>query len=390
MAVLELDDWLNDDSGGGSGGGKRAYLSKWKDAGTIDVVLHPQGKIATMWVHSWWREWTKRGEESKVVPWRFVSHETDAVVRRRYFRDADGELESPPEHCPFAKTIEWVRQAIDAGKIGWCDPIFEIEGADRGRSLIIHAGGFCGMFGDRRITDEQKSEMREHKINLKDAWRENCGPRLQYVFRVVQYDKPDLGVQIATEAQSLGDRVKKVIKDRRDDLGVDRGNPFRNPVVIRWTYDDKRVKFDEKYDAKAMSSLPIDGDVAAALEGPAPEIESIIAPGDAEKLRLSFEANWIHKVVPPWDDLFADALKPAKRDDDREESEQLDQPTSGAKPDTSFDPAKLEADDAIACDVCDGDMKSTEFTCPHCGTEYDKAGKILKRGTVRRKRGGGK
>ena len=202
MAVLELDDWLNDDSGGGgSKGGRRSYLSKWKDDGSIDVVLHPQGKIATMWVHSWWREWTKRGEESKVVPWRFVSHEVDSVVRRRFFRDSDGELETPPEHCPFATTIEWVRQAIDAGTIGWCDPIFEIDGADRGRSLVIHAGGFCGMFGDRRITDEQKADMRAHKINLKEAWRENCGPRLQYVFRVVQYDKPDIGVQIATEAQ---------------------------------------------------------------------------------------------------------------------------------------------------------------------------------------------
>jgi len=379
---LDLDSFLQHK--GSLGGG--AFLGNWKEQGSIVVWLHPGATIVPLWSHSWHRVIKTRDGDTKLVSMRFNSLEPEAILKRRNRRDdKTGEREYPPQVCPFSLFLEWLYQAVRGGQIGWTDDIFVFDEVDD--QLTIHAGGALGMFGRDDLTAEEKSQMRRARIRADEAWKEKLDARMQYVFRVVQDHDPGAGCVIALEAQALGDKMKKVISDRMDDVkhpvpaAENPGNPFTHPYAFKWVFDDKE-NFNKKYDCRAMTSIELSPEVQEVFDRPAPGIDELCGPSNIRELRQSFEAHWVHVVVPPWDELFGPAERELAGTDAVEDPTDFpfganadDRPTA-AEVTQAAQPAAAEE---YACDVCEGGMAATDYTCPTCGSTYDKDGQLVER-----------
>ena len=389
--TMSFDDWM--DHKGSSGGGD--YLKKWKEDGEIDVVLHPAAFPAVVWSHSWYSVFVDRETKKEKLRFtRFNSMESEKVLTKQRFRRPDGSREFPPELCPFSLLLEWVRAQIEEGKISWVEPIFDIAAGEDGE--IIHAGGFCNLFGRDDLSDDELAELRKAGIRRDEAYTENGAARMQYVLPVIPYDEPALGCVVAIETQALGDKLKKCIRDRREDLGED-GDPRNKPVVFRWVFDDKKT-FSNKYDVKVMSSLPVSLDqlkddaastlvekitqLQAALESTPPPINKLTDPSNLVQLRKSFEQYWVCKATPPWDELFARAMAAAKGTPAAQDPADFDtKEIEAAGGDDEADPstpaagAPAQDGDEVECDKCHKGMPETADTCPHCGAKYvfDKA-----------------
>jgi len=397
---LDVDDFLGH-SGASEGSGRAGFLSGWKDKGRADVWLHPKGKPIPLWSHNWWYIGKDRETGNAVIRYsRFNSLERETVIRKRFFRDSEGNREVPPELCPFSKLLEWVECAIRDESIDWTDEIFRFEVP--GDSVVLNAGGFTGQFGKKNLSDAEKREIKRAGISLQDSWKQNCNPRLQYLFRVVDNAAPEKGTQVALETQSLGDSVKKVIADRMDDYpdgataaqieeARRKGNPFVTPYAIRFLFDDSK-DFAAKYDARPLLSLEMNEEVRAALEADPPSIDHIAGPSNIAQLRLSFEEHWVHPVLPPWDEIFEDAERelagtPAAQlpgdfpfgANGGSKDEEEDEEAAEAESKADKDEPEEDGEDLFECDECGGLMKADEFTCPKCGTEYDEDGNIVKK-----------
>lgn len=375
---LDLDAFLGH-SGSSSTGD---WLGKWKEDGRIDIWLHPSAKIVPLWSHNWYAIVKDRETHEPVLRTiRFNSLEREPILKSMHRRTDDGERVYPPETCPFSKLLEWVYQAIRMGELSWVDEIFKFDEVD----FVIHAGGFIGKFNDKNMDREDLIELKRAGIRRDEAWKESSMPRLQYIFRVVKNSDPGSGCLIALESKALGDKVRKVIADRIDDVGRVKGDPFTTPYAIRWAYDDK-ASFADKFEARAVTSLELTPEIQAVFDAPPPAIDDIIKTSNVKELRQSFEAHWCAKTVPPWDEIFSCIADEPAEDEPEEDDSESDDPDAKQ-------PAEVEQ---IECDVCHGLMDETQYTCPHCGTVYDaKSGAIVKRGewpkpekTARRRSGG--
>jgi hypothetical protein len=361
---LDLDAFLG--HSGSSGGG--TFLKNWKEAGRIDVWLHPRAKIVPLWSHNWYTIGKDRETKDPALrTYRVVSLEREAVLKHRYRRNDDGMREHPPEICPFSKLLEWVHQSILKGAIRWTDEIFVFDEVPK-ESLVIHAGGFTGMFNSKDLEPTELAELRRAGIRRDDAWKEAAHARMQYIFRIVKNGAPEEGCLIALESQALGDKVKRVIADRIDDAGREKGDPFKNPYAFRWVYDDDK-DFSNKYEARSMLSFEVSPELQAVFDAEPPSINELTRAPNLRELRASFEAHWVHKdVVPPWAELFAAA--------EAEYGETVEE-----APDDRPEELVTGDDDQVECDVCKSLMAATEYTCPTCGTVYDeKTGVITTRG----------
>jgi hypothetical protein len=377
---LDLDAFLGHS---GSSGGGGAFLKNWKEDGRLDVWLHPRAKIIPLWHHTWYTIGKDREtHEPTLRTIRFNSMEREAVLKRRNYRDdATHEREVPPELCPFSKMLEWVYQAIRRREISWVDEIFRFDEITKD-AFVIHAGGFVGLFNNDDLEREEVAELRKAGINRKEAWKESCQPRLQYIFRVVKNNAPSEGCLIALEAQALGDKVKKVIADRIDDVGRAKGDPFTTPYAFRWAYDEAQ-QFSKRYEARLILSHELTPEIQAVFDAEPPSVSDLTKASSVKELRQSMEAHWCCKAAtPPWDEIFGAAEDDGDADDaggPADDEFEYGANVSGGTVATGS--AVVGADDEIECDVCKGTMKDTEFVCPQCGTTYDeKDGSIIKRG----------
>lgn len=392
----------------GSSSGSSSIL-KWKENGQVDLLLHTEAPIYSLWSHSWYALGKdKETDEERLFFVRFNSYEDErrSLRNMRYRLDGKkpehahqypwhtepvryhGVREFPPEVCPFAFLLEWVREQIETGKIGWTDKIFDIdvEGGDE-NATVIHAGGFCNLFrGD--MTKEEKVQLKKAGVRLDEAYQESGFPRLQYVFVVVPYDKPEGGPVIAIESETIGKKMQKHINDRRDDLGADEGDPRKNPVVFRWEYDESK-SFSAKYDVKVRTKTELTDEHRAAIQGeyPRDRLDRLTEDSNLVQLRQGFERWWCHKVVPPWDAIFSVAMErykgqPVTQDPADFDPDQLEGDDEGdEEADTGGLPSQADApdaedDDEVECDHCHQAMPGDATTCPHCGATYDAAGNM--------------
>lgn len=392
--------------GHSSTAGSAGFLKNWKEDGQLDVVLHPRGQIAALWSHRWHR--VVRDKESgkeRLTMMRFNSMESERTLTRQHFRGEDGSREYPPEVCPFSKTLEWVREAVENGDIDWTDEIFEFK--SDGDDITIQAGGFTGLFQKNDLDDEQLGELKKAKVRRDEAYKQNCTARLNYVFCVVQYEVPEDGCVIAMEGKALGQKMQKAIRDERakweGTKTPEKGDPFKKPFVFRWKYDSEE-KFDRAYDVIAMpnESLEITAELQAVFDEEPPSIEKLVEQSNVALLRQSFEEHWVHEVVPPWDDIFGDAEERVKGTPAGELPEDFNHgaadrsrvDTSGKKPSVVGMKTKKQVEreekqeapppppadeEEFECDNCQAPMKATELTCKKCGTEYDSSGNIVKK-----------
>jgi hypothetical protein len=406
-ALESMDDFTGHSGSESSGGG----ILKWREdeEGSVDVVLHTKAPIYAVWSSSWYTvDKDRETGEDKLFFMRFNSMEDEKILKKQRFRarsEAEGNeyavrmpwhsrseepvgyvglRQYPPVICPFSLMVEWVREQVEIGDLGLVDKIFEFDTGKDG--VVIHAGGFCGLLGgkDEDYSKDELTAMRKAGIKRREAYKEDGKPRMQYVICALDYAKPEDGVVVCIEAQALGDKLKKQIKDRKDDLGADEGDPKKTPVVFRWKYDGAQ-DFAAKYDVQVRTKAEITPEILEAITGeyPKEKVERIIADSNLITLRRSFEEHWCHKkVTPPWDAIFAAAeaaMKgtPAMKDPDE------DKPAKGGK---SKDEDDNEGDDdsdqagddeqgggdtdEIECDHCHKGMSETDTTCPHCGATY--------------------
>lgn len=388
-----VSSFLGHSSSTSSGG----FLDSWKDDGEIDIVLHPEAPIAAVWLHRWYRIDNDKEGKPKIFPNRFNSMEDEKLLKKQHFRHNDGTREYPPKLCPFSLLLEWVREAVEENDIDWRDEIFRFE-TPRETTKIL-AGGFTGLFQSDKLEDEQLKELSDAGIARNLAFKQNARCSLSYVFCVVNYAAPEEGCVIAMEGKALGDKMKKAIRDEtrkwEKSATPSKGDPFASPYVFRWTYDEKQ-NFDDKFDVVAMpaEAMPIPPDVQEVLDDDPPDIEKLIEPSNVALLRASFEEHWVHKIVPPWDDLFAKAEAAVKGTPAGEEPTSFNHGASAKAPaappkaerrtNAPDKPAPvvapLPAEDEkfeYECDKCHAGMHGDWRECKKCGAKYDDDGNLL-------------
>lgn len=393
--IMTMDEFIEHQ---GSSGGSGTVL-KWREDGSIDVLLHPQAPFVSLWSSSWFTVIKDRETSAdKLIFTRFNSYEDeDTVLKKQRFRGDEGEYkvqypwhsesvsyygarQHPPVICPFSLLIEWVREHIEAEyipkdqTIGWLDQIFDIDvpqGGDE-NATVIHAGGFCNILRSDDLDNDEKAQVRRAGIQLNEAYKEDGKPRMQYVGVVVPYKKPGDGAAVFIEAEALGKAFKKHILDLRDD----NEDPRKHPIVFRWKYDDTK-SFSAKYDVSVRRNDPILDEHKAALaaEYPKEKLERIIADSNLVELRRSMERWWCHQVIPPWDAIFAPAMKAYEGKPQTKAPEDFDTESAGKGDDKPQGSSEAGGDEEeYACEHCEKPMKGTDSTCPHCGATYDANG----------------
>jgi hypothetical protein len=367
-------------SASGAGG---QFLKDWKKDDRLDVLLHPKAGVGVLWSHRWYRTVTTKEGKTAIWSQRFNSMEKEGILRRQHFRNDDGSREFPPEVCPFGKMLEWVREMVDTDKMDWTDEIFRFE--SQKDDVPVQAGGFTGLFQSRKLSDAQHDELKKAKVNVKEAFKQNAQAQVNYVFSVLQYDRPDEGWMIAMEGKALGKAMQTAIADEqkrwRGSKTPDRGDYKKHPYVFRWEYDDRK-EYDDKFSVVAMptDSLPITPELEDLLEEPPPSIENLMKTSNVALLKLSFQQHWVHDLTPPWDDIFAEAELAVKGTPEAVLPEDADTaagsaPSGKSKTEVSSrrEPTPKAAPEVemVECDDCKSPMPITEFTCRKCGAEYD-------------------
>lgn len=401
---MDLDEFLGHKTSERSGG-KFLSWRKRKDPKLI-TFMHTRSPLVALWRHGWPRIVELDDKETKqkytdVWSGNFNCWESEDVLRRQYKRDKDGRRTTPPVICPLCKMIEYVRTAVDNGQISWTDPLFEFK-SDK-TTLILHAGGIYNAFGDSDLTASQKDEMRAAGIKAREAWKENCNPKCSYLFTVVDAESPKDGVQFTIETASLGDAVKKVIREQMEALGEIDGHPYKRPYAIRWAYDENEPEFSKKYSALALPRIEYTETIKELITGTPPDLSNIVARGNVASLRSAMEKACLFDL--PWDEFFAAAekLEPqqARKDDFVDEEGEPARTSAAVAAPTPPAPVAPPAPAAataqpesmarrrapaasprqppvyppgtvlVACDACKAMMSETEAECWSCGQKYD-------------------
>lgn len=379
-----IDDFLGH-SGSGGGGGR--YLKNWKKKGSIRVWLHTKRLPIASWKHNIpnlvvfedrdTRETTKAFWGRDMNCW-----EDELFLKNQYGRDEAGKLEAPPRKCSLCRLIDVVAQAVANGELDWTDEVFRFEGAtDSKNDRVIHAGGMTNLFGKKDLSEAQKKQLRAKEIYPSQEWAQNFHAKCQYVLAVVDNDDPGAGVQIASQAQSVGDAIKGVIKDARASLGDEDGNPMVNPFCIELTYDDK-AQMNKKYHARRIERIRLTPEIERLIRSDPPDLGPSIRPFNQRALRAFLERYAV--VDLPWDRIFdVPVLEAAGGEEDEEESREAAPPppkeekkeARGRRPAASPPPpppASSAKDVAtIPCDKCKAPMREDENECRKCGAKYE-------------------
>jgi hypothetical protein len=285
--------------------------------------------------------------------------------------------------------LEYLRGMVRAEKLSWVEPAFKFEGDDPDKSQVLTVGGLYNAFGGDDLTRQQIAELRRAGIRRDDAWKQNVNAKCSYVFSIVDNDEAEKGTQIAMETTSLGDSVKRVIRDQIEALGATEGHPLKNPYAIRWQYREKEQRFDEKYRALAMPKLAITPEIRDAIfDAPPPDLGPLVSRGNVASLRSVMEAKAL--IDLPFDRLFSAA-------EELEQAPSPAEPSPAAKTSVSKAvPAALKADApaparrkappvkaeptqpvypagtvTLPCDKCGATMAETDDTCWKCGQTYE-------------------
>lgn len=377
-----IDDFLNHKSSSRGG----SFLKSWKDDGSVVVWLHTKHVPKALYQHALPKVVAKEDNNGvtrrEVWGGKYVCHEREDVLREQYKRTTEGQREFPPKRCPLCRMIEWVRLMVEGGRMSWCRQVFRFDCDDPKKTRILHAGGLYNAFGSRDLTEEQTKEMAKHGIYPKTAWQENAMAKLNYLFVIVNADDPQAGVLIATETGLLGDKTKDVIRKSMNPrvLGPTKGNPMVSPYPICWVFDDKKKKFDEKYDAFRVEEPKLTPAVEKMLRGPAQDVKGIIAPFDKASMRATLERHCLlPKDKVPWDSFFADA-EPEEEFGETPAPEERSGRTPevgdsfGTEHDSHEEAEERQKDgepEMLACDKCEKPMPASASECPHCGEKYD-------------------
>jgi hypothetical protein len=379
MVPNSIDSFLNHKTSDRSGG----FLSKWRkkdQTSKIDTWLHRKRVPVALWQHNLPRLFVKADKdtgENVTLVWggQYNCWEDEKVLKKQFHRKDDGMREVPPLRCPVCRLVEHVRDMVDNNEIDWTKVVFRFQG-DKDIK-VIHAGGIYGGFNAEKddMTAEDRKKLSNAGISLKDSWQENAYAKCNYVFCVVDQANPSSGVQIATETSLLGDKVKEVMNDAIESLGVEEGNPFHNPYCIQWEHRPSEQEFQKKYKARRMEKYPLTPEIDALISAEPPDLTQVLKPFNVKTMRAFLER---HCTIPdmPWDDIF----KGVKNVEEPDTAGEFPPADVGASDGDTEGPAedmcplcgKTEEEGCphVACNKCDAPMLETDPTCKACGHVY--------------------
>lgn len=370
-----VDDFLNH-KGSEGGGGKR--LKSWaKDPGYMNFWLHTKQMPCSVWFHRIPELVIRDDKDDRTKKLKNVwgrQHacwEDESILKKQRFRTPEGTREHPPTKCGICRLIEAIRELVNDGKIQDTDVLFEFTGSDKPEeNTILHAGGFANMW-KREASTEEKERLSKHGIYMSKVWNENGQAKLNYVFAGVNHDAPSDGLQIAVQAQLLGDKVKKVIRDEIASKDGDDGNPFLKPYCIRFVYKADEKKFDEKYHALRIDRLKMSPEIEKLIMSERPDITRFTRKFNQKDMRATLEnhATPLARKMLPWDAIFD---VPGYDEDPAQEQETKQpspQPSPEKKQETkAAEPPAEEMGDP--CDDCHAPMTKTQTQCKNCGAKY--------------------
>ncbi len=320
MAELDLEEFLGYEANS-SGGGK--FLTKWKkrQPPELRIWLHTRTPFVTLWQHNIPQmrvfEDRQTGETvRKIWGGKFNCLENEAAVLQHQNKRQNGVREIPPQICPLCKMLEWTREQIAAKKLNKAQPLFRFEvpllqGEEEGdrtddQLRVVHAGPFTDTLKD--LTQQEKIDFRKAGISLKDAWADNGRAKCNFVFRCVDHDNLDDGVQILIETSLVGEKVRQVIRDQMKRQGKLEGNPLLNPYAFQIEHKPKETQFQNKYHVLDLSSKAyplIDQIKELIVATDPPDISRMREPGNVRSLRAQLEQYAL--IEFPWDELFGPA-----------------------------------------------------------------------------------
>jgi hypothetical protein len=304
---LGLDEFLGYDPDKDKGGGGGAWLKPWKKAKKIDIWLHLASKIHAVWGHQFILDdeidekddqGQKTGRTKQILRWpRFVSPDTGNIHANQYFRDNDILRETTlrdrhgkeirgadgkPLYMsdPFLLLREYLRRAARAGVLDVGTTVFEwVDHKKQGQLINWTVGELSGLVKRGRNN-------RGHSLDGK----------LEYIFTVIQHEKPEEGPKITRETKLLGDLMRDEIKKQIESRGDEEGNPFKYPYCFRWEFDPDAPTPMKSYRVFRVDKNACTDEVWDAIGGnegaePPPDTAQYarVNDGDMEKIRAAFE-----------------------------------------------------------------------------------------------------
>jgi Zn finger protein HypA/HybF involved in hydrogenase expression len=387
--MATIDDFMKDSAG--SPGNRGKYLGNWKGAedsdGEVTIWLAKMRAPESFYTHGVHRIDVNREDKStRVRNTRFNCMEPLQVLGSQYRRNSDGEREDPPTVCPHCLLIEWVRAQIQGGKLSWTDELFVYDADEE--PLTINTGGYAGLYKSDDLTTEEKKELKEARVNLKKAYRQNAIAKLKYLFCVVNGNAPN-GVQLAIETKMLGDKMRAAIRNvsRAAQLaGREPRDPMSDPYPFLWKFDE-HAAVQAMYDVVPLPDIKPSEELADLLEMDPPDIGQVLGTSDLALHRSILETACVIEGVP-WDEIFGPAeAKVAKSKaagehadagDDDEDDDFPPAMGGKGKPRAPLTPevntAKVKAkpeEQQVQCEVCSLAMDESAMTCPHCKATYE-------------------
>lgn len=397
------------------GHGKRAsnqYLKDWKknkgnNQGEALVWLHSDTPFAAVNRHNFRRIAEVKDKESGRVTghdiWseNFVCFEPAKVVDEIHFRDkATGARSTPPTICPFCLMDEFVWQLIKQKKIDWKMPMFKFEAPGR-TPEYVYAGGMVGLFGAKKLTPEERGEIRtalgimprppfpNYQTKgitvagvgpaMEDyAFKQNFRPQMQYVFVVADDADLDVGMKVAIESNGLGHALQAAIggamkKAQIEKGNPDFGNPIKNPYPFLWQYNGNADNPSEKYRVDCLDGKKPTEKVLNLIRGARPDTSGLHRLPNLTKLRMALEKHCLHKL--PWDEFFRAALARYGSGEDAQAEAPGHLPGHDGRPTAAQLPYGSKAqEETMPCDKCGHSMAAHALKCPSCGMEYEDDG----------------
>jgi hypothetical protein len=367
---MTMDEFLNHSTRGGRG----QVLKSWKDKGKILVWLSRKSRIHCLWRHQFMRVADLKDKPAEIWGDKFGCFETDEdVLRNQNFRDKDTKQRKHPPSCGYCRFLEDLYQEIVGGKMSWTEPVFRFRTPDGRTERIMYAGGLLGFFGSPKLTDDEKGELRDKGIFVKEAWKQVSKPKAEYVFSVVDDSDVKSGVQIAVETSGLGDKMRRVLRDQLKSRR-EKGDPYQNPYPFLWEYDDKAESFNEAYGVIPMVEEKLTPEIAKLIDGPPPNLDHIVGGKSRTAVRAMLEEHCCLSGIDWTSYLPDEAAERDSKDKDAPEvghlaeDEQDDSPEEAAAPEA---PPASEPDDMVACDGCETPMPATAPKCLACGKVYE-------------------
>lgn len=367
---MTLDDFLGDT------GRKGSFLTGWKKGGSVVVFLHPRARIYKRYQHQFHYVEAVEDKETRKVRrvvrfMRFGCWEGEVVWGTRRDRDT-GLLEVEPKLCSMDRLKEALIR-LPEKKLAGDAVVFRMRGVnfDDEEVVVKYTKGF--------LTGEFKP--------TKTSWKQTLDLKQSWLLSAIPATKPEGGCKIMEETDSVGQALRRAIKERIDSKGDEDGNPFVRPVAWKLSYDEDASPKD-KYTVHSQEKVPVTDEVKAQFAADPPDLSPYVKRGDATLLKtymLTYATDEA-KAVIDFDVIFAPSIAAGEKERGGEDAEPRRQQRREAvedEPERKAAPAeasggrrrkKAEPEPepmGDPCDECGYVMKKGQLKCGGCGTEYE-------------------